>query len=399
MTSPRPRLERTDDSPRKDGITLMRRHRRRVLALTLCIAVVLGVAACGSDRDASSSGGGDANGKITLGISPFQDTLLPLVAQKKGFFDEDKVDVQLKTLGWDAIMPAVASGTVDVAINNTTGVISVANREPSVIYWYGWNPFTEGAALIGDKNSSLKSVDQFKAEGMTERQAVNAAITQLKGKTIVTTLSSDMGKAVDAALQSAGMSRDDVKIVDLNPDQGLAAFLAGKTGDAYLGGVPQRTKAVKEGFPIIASGPQLAPPPINGFVTKKGFADDNQDSMLALMHAMFRAVRYCNAHTQECADMIVSELNKTTGGGLTPKDFTDSWQKIENFEGNAAEVQKAILAPTGYAYWKKTWDGDNAYLVNREKAIDAPVSAADHFWGDRIQKAYIAKYGAAEQGS
>jgi ABC-type nitrate/sulfonate/bicarbonate transport system substrate-binding protein len=376
----------------------MRPHPWRRGAAIACVLAALVAVGCGSsdERKASSSQATTANGKITLGVSPFQDTLLPLVAEKKGYFAQEHLQVTLKTLGWDAIMPAVASGAVDAAINNTTGVISVANRQPSVIYWYGWNPFTQGAALVGKKGGSLKAVKDFEAQGMSESDAVKAAITQLKGKTIVTTLNSDMGKAVDAALQTAGLSRNDVKLVDLNPDQGLAAFIAGKSGDAYLGGVPQRAKAVKEGFPVIASGPQLAPPPINGFVTTKGFAQANQDAMLRLMHAMFKTVRYCDANTEDCAQIIVSELNKTTGGGLTTKDFTGAWQKIENYTGDAAAVQNAILDPSGYSYWKKTWDGDNEYLVNRQKAIKAPVSASDHFWGDRIQKAYVAKYGADE---
>jgi NitT/TauT family transport system substrate-binding protein len=377
----------------------MRLPLKRLGALALC-AAALAVAGCGSsDREQASTGGGDAGGTITLGVSPFQDTLLPLVAQQKGFFDDERLDVQLRTLGWEAIMPAVASGAVDAAINNTTGVISVANREPSVVYWYGFNPFTEGAALIGKKGGALKSVDQLRAQGMDEQQAVRAAIEQLRGKTIVTTLSSDMGKAVDAALQSAGMSRDDVKLVDLNPDQGLAAFLAGKTGDAYLGGVPQRTKAVKEGFPVIASGPQLAPPPINGIVTKSGFAESNQDDLLKLQHALFRTVRYCNEHTDDCASIIVGELNRTTAAGLSNSDFTGIWQRVENFAGNADEVQRAILDPSGYSYWKKTWDGDNEYLVKRERVIPEAVPAARNFWGERVQRLYVDRYGADESGS
>jgi ABC-type nitrate/sulfonate/bicarbonate transport system substrate-binding protein len=382
------------------GLPRMRLDLRRLLVAALCGAAVIG-AGCGSDRDrdsgAASAGGGD--GKITLGVSPFQDTLLPLVAERKGFFKDAGIDVQLKTLGWEAIMPAVASGSVDVAINNTTGVISVANREPGVIYWYGWNPFTEGAALIGKKGSALKTVEQLQGQGLDEKTAVRQALQQLKGKTIVTTLSSDMGKAVNSALESVGMTRDDVKIVDLNPDQGLAAFLSGKTGDAYLGGVPQRTKAVKEGFPIIASGPQLAPPPINGFVTKKQFAQANDEDLLKLLDAMFRTIQHCNKNTDECADIIVGELNKTTGGGLTNADFKAFWQKIENYAANPQEVQKAILDPSGYAYWKKTWDGDNAYLVQQEKAIKAPVDAREHFWGEKVQEAYIKRFGENGAGA
>lgn len=377
---------------------------RRLGLVPLCVAALIPAACGGSEeREREAAGGGanaeNAGGKITLGLSPFQDTMLPLVAERKGWFEEADLDVEIKTLGWEAIMPAVASGAVDVAINNTTGVISVANREPEVIYWYGWNPFTEGAALMGSKDGDLKTVEELTKEGMSEDEAVRQALEQLRGKTIVTTLSSDMGKAVNSALESVGMTRDDVKIVDLNPDQGLAAFLAGRTGDAYLGGVPQRTKAVKEGFPVIASGPQLAPPPINGFVTTKSFAEANEDQMLSLMNVMFKTIQHCNDNTDDCANIIVGELNKTTGGGLTNADFTAFWQKIENYAGNPQEVQEAILAPSGYSYWKKTWDTDNEYLVEQEKAIPKAVDAEEHFWGERVQDALIERYGEAAGGT
>ena len=198
--------------------------------------------------------------KVKLGISPFQDTMLPIVAEQKGWFDEAGLDVELTTLGWDAVMPAVASGSVDVAINNTTGVVSVAERAPEVIYWYGWNPFTEGSALMGRPDIGLETVDGLVAEGVPYEEARTQVFEQLSDLTVVTTMATDMGKQVTAALESVGVDVDDVEIVDMNPDQGLAAFLSG-TGDVYLGGIPQRTRATAEGMVVVASGPDLAPPP------------------------------------------------------------------------------------------------------------------------------------------
>ena len=96
------------------------------VGLLVAVAAVVGVAAAmGASERASAP-----STTIVLGISPFQDTLLPIVAEKKGWFKQEGLNVKLKTLGWNAIMPTVASGGVDVAINNTTGVVSVANRSP-----------------------------------------------------------------------------------------------------------------------------------------------------------------------------------------------------------------------------------------------------------------------------
>lgn len=378
-----------------------RRHRMvaapllaAMLAVGPSVSVAMAQDASPASQEATSPP--QAVTTIRLGISPFQDTMLPIIAEQKGWFDEAGLDVQLSTLGWDAIMPAVASGAVDVAINNTTGVVSVATRAPDVVYWYGWNPFTEGSALMGRPDIGLKTVDELVASGVPYEDARAQAFEQLKGKTIVTTMATDMGKQVTAALESVGIDMADVTVVDMNPDQGLAAFLSG-TGDVYLGGIPQRTRATSEGMIVVASGPDLAPPPINGFVTTGEFANAHQDAMLALMNVMFRIVRYCNANTDECGQIITDELNTQTGAELTVEGFTSFWQVFENYAGNAAEVQDIILSPDGYSYWKNTWDGDNAFF-RASGDITEDVDPADHFWGDKVQTLYVDKYGADETG-
>lgn len=379
---------------------------------TLALAGSLLAAACGApaaSSDPGASSGPSASGStvsasptaaavtIRLGISPFQDTMLPIVGEQKGWFKEANLNVELTSLGWDAVMTTVASGGVDVAINNTTGVVAVANRAPEVIYWYGWNPFTQGSAIMARPDVGLRTLEDFKAGGMAHADARAAALKQLSGRTIITTMASDMGKQVRAALESVDLGEQDVEIIDLDPDQGLAAFLAGE-GDAYLGGIPQRQRATKEGMLVLASGPDLAPPPINGFVTTKTYATANEDALLRLMNVMFRIIRYCDANTADCGSIITTEINKRTGAQLTVQDFETFWQKFELYAGNAAGVEEMILASDGVAYWKSTWDGDNAFLFNESKQIPAPVEATDHFWGQQIQQKYIERYSADESG-
>jgi hypothetical protein len=54
--------------------------------------------------------------KVTIGLSPFQDTLLPIIGKEKGWFEKEGLAVEFKTLAWNAIMPAVAANAVDVAV-------------------------------------------------------------------------------------------------------------------------------------------------------------------------------------------------------------------------------------------------------------------------------------------
>ncbi|MBV9390876.1 MAG: ABC transporter substrate-binding protein, partial [Verrucomicrobia bacterium] len=93
--------------------------------------------------------------QISVGISPFQDTLLPTLGIEKGWFQGEGLKISFKTLAWNAMMPAVASRAVDVAVYNTTGVVAVYNKQPDLVFWYPWNIFTQGAALMGRPNIGL----------------------------------------------------------------------------------------------------------------------------------------------------------------------------------------------------------------------------------------------------
>lgn len=369
-------------------------QKRQLACLVAATGVALSLAGCGQPNNSSSS---DAElTTVVVGISPFQDTYLPIIGQEMGWFEEVGLDVEMRSLAWNAAMPAVISGDVDIAVNNTTGVVSVANADPDVVYAYGWNPFTEGSALMIRPDGDLKSIDVLEDETGDRDEARTEMIESLSGKTIVTTLSTDMGKQINDALASVGMSDEDVNFVDMDPDSGLAAFLSG-TGDAYLGGVPQRSKALEEGMEIGLAGPDLAAPPINGAVTTRQFVEDEQSTLLAFIDVMHRIIRYCDAETDACGKTITDRLNEETAAGLTVDGFKEYWQNIELYAPNAESANDMILSEDGVAYWQTTWDSDNAYLVDTE-AIPAPVDADSNFLMPEVWQAYVDKYGAEQTG-
>jgi len=241
--------------------------------------------------------------KITIGLSPFQDTLLPIIGKEKGWFAEEGLDVDFKTLAWNAVMPAVASSAIDVAVYNTTGVVSVYNKQPDVLFWYPWNIFAQGAALMGRPNINLKTVKDFEQGGMPHPDAVKATIQQLKVKN---------GGHHDGERHGKGRGRSGPK--QWTGPGGLQDHRYGPgsrfsglhfwDGRRYLGGIPQRTRLNKEGYLTLVTGPDLAPVPLNGWTTTKGFAEKNADALLKLQHVMFRIIRYTDAHQDEIAKTI-----------------------------------------------------------------------------------------------
>lgn len=329
--------------------------------------------------------------KIVYGISPFQDTYLPALGKDMGWYEEEGLDVEFKILGWTEVQEALAAGEVDVAVNNISSVISVYEKWPQFVYYYGFNIFDAGAALMG--KPEFKSAEEFAAEGMDQKAAVKAAVEQMRGKTVVTTGNTDMEQAVLGAAYRNGLDyTKDFKVVDMNPDEGLAAFLSG-TGDFYLGGIPQRTRATKEGYKPIIIGAQLAPPPLNGIITTKDYAAKNEEALLKIIKVWFRIVNYVQNNTDEAGDKVITTLNQQTGANMTVDDFKTFWQNYEHYPLSAAQVQQDILDPSGYSYWKARFDDCNWYFYDVKKSIAAPVKAEDAMMLEQVQKAYVAKYG------
>jgi ABC-type nitrate/sulfonate/bicarbonate transport system substrate-binding protein len=61
---------------------------------------------------------------VRYAVSPFQDTLLPIIGEEMGWYEEEGLDVEFIILGWTEVQEALAAGQADVAINNISSVIA-----------------------------------------------------------------------------------------------------------------------------------------------------------------------------------------------------------------------------------------------------------------------------------
>jgi ABC-type nitrate/sulfonate/bicarbonate transport system substrate-binding protein len=330
---------------------------------------------------------------VRFGISPFQDTLLPIVGNTKGWYRAEGLEVEFHTLGWTEVMEALSAGRVDVAISNESSVVATHSQNPNIIYYYGLNPFDSGFALMVRPNGPFKTLAEISKTVPDRAEAIRKTAAQLKGKTVITTSKTDMEQGVAAAALRGGLDfRHDIKIIDLNPDEGLAAFLGGN-GDAYIGGIPQRTRAGKEGMVEMLTGAELGPPPVNGFVTTKAYAAAHEKELLALLHVWFRIVKEMNAHMDTTAPIIINELNRSSGAQFTLADFRRFWNNYEHYPASPREVEEILLQPNGRNYWRARWDDCNRYFFEITKTIPKPVDPADAFMMEKVQRQYIATYG------
>jgi NitT/TauT family transport system substrate-binding protein len=365
--------------------------RRRVIVLLLA-AMALAVVYVGLRTRTQDEA--PALTKVRFGISPFQDTLVPIVGREKGWYREEGLDVEFTVLGWTEVMEALSAGHVDVAINNISSVVATHNQNPDIVYWYGLNPFDNGFALMIRPNGPLRTLAQIQAESKDRDEAIRRTAAQLKGRTVITTSKTDMEQGVAAAARRGGLDFiRDVKIIDQNPDEGLALFLRGD-GDAYIGGIPQRTRAGKEGAVEMLTGADLGPPPINGFVTRDSYAKQNPEVLTKLLRVWFRIVNDINRNIDDGGGIIVKTLNASSAANFRIDDFKRFWNNYEHYPANPKEVEQLILDPKGRNYWRARWDDCNLYFFEITKAIPKPVTPEQAFRMEQAHRQYVEKYGS-----
>lgn len=360
----------------------------RWMAFFAAIAVCISIASCSRSEQPKPLS------KVRFSVAPFQDTLIPIIGEKKGWYKDAGLDVEIKLLPWYNGQEALAAGSVDVGMGNISSVIGSHHNSPQNVYAYGFDIFDNGFAIMVRPTSGMKTAAQFQNGSVSADQAARAAILQLKGKSVITTARTDMEQVVAYAVRSVGMDMyKDVKIIDMEPDEGLAAFLRG-AGDAYIGGIPQRARALKEGDLELVSGPLLGPSEINGLVTTKKYAAEHEDELLRLLSVIFKIIDYTNHNLDDSAQIIVSELNKNTAAKFTVDDFKKYWNNYEHYTASAQEAQQRILNPADPAYWKRRWDDTNFYFVSIAKSMPEPVNPTDAFLMTRLQEKYVRKFGS-----
>src|SRR3954452_5494893 len=60
----------------------------------------------------------EAQRTIRYGITPYQDSGLPVVPAMKGWYKDEGLNIELVPLAWGDVIAALSSGSIDVAIYN-----------------------------------------------------------------------------------------------------------------------------------------------------------------------------------------------------------------------------------------------------------------------------------------
>lgn len=306
---------------------------KKLLAVA-AVAATLSTAltACGSDDS-------DAGTKVTFGyIGDFNGTSLLAVAEKEGLWKDAGLDVDTKVFtDGPTQITALGAGSLDY------GYIG-----PGAV----WLPASGQAKIIAV--NTLGDADRVIAQPGIE------SIEDLKGKKVAVPEGTSGDMILGLALEKAGMTKDDVEIVPMDPPTIVSAFSAGQVD------------AAGTFYPSIDTIKQQVPDLVE-LATDSDFADDfsfpnafvagndTDDATNAKVVAVLReAMDFRAAHTDEAiqatADMLkqpVDAVEKDAShnklltseqlDAYTKDGTVDAWfSALEDFFVTADKLDKAV---------------------------------------------------------
>ncbi|MBA7620198.1 hypothetical protein ES703_27543 [subsurface metagenome] len=344
-------------------------NRKRVITLALAGMILL-VAIVSIIMTSRPKGLSPA---ISYGISPYQDTAMPVVAESLGLYEEHGLNVDLVSIDWENIVPSLASAgrTIDVAVGSINLLLPRAENinvkgGGDVVFFFPLYVF-KGAAIMMQKDSRLTPLSEFLERYPDDHdRAVRAAMEQIKGKKIGVPPGTPYEQMLTAAARTAGLDPEtDIDVRHVKLTEALPAFLAGDL-DMVGAGVTQRTEAMRYGHKVFMDMESFGFAEIVGILTTKHFAEEHPEEMEKLVRIWFESVDTLMSDIDTYSKPVLDYLDQKASTKYTLEEYKKALT-FQEFPRSVDEAQRLMMAPKGKFYWKRTWDIVNSYLVETGK--------------------------------
>ncbi|MFE9193609.1 ABC transporter substrate-binding protein [Micromonospora sp. NPDC007208] len=274
----------------------MRRPITRILIATALLAAAVPLAACG---DGAASGGGDPQRKsLRLAYQAFPSG--DLIVKNQQLLEKALPDYKITWTKFDSgasINTAFAAGSVDIAAIGSSPVARGLSAPLNLPYKVAFV-----LDVAGDN------------EALVARNGADvASITDLRGKKIGTPFASTAHFSLLAALERAGVKESEVTLVDLEPQDILAAWTRGDLDAAYSW-LPSLDELKKTGK-VLLSSRELATagkPTLDLGVVSTAFADAHPEAVDAWRKAEAQALDLIASDPTAAATAVGRELNLDT---------------------------------------------------------------------------------------
>ncbi len=247
-------------------------------------------------------------------------------------FFEDQSYLKIGTNVWPGYEPLYLARELGYLKNIPIHLVEYSSSS-QVLRAYR-NKMINGAALTLDETILLKNYGfdpvivlvmdiSNGADVIIAREGINS-VKDLKGKKIGVENTALGAYVLTRALEKAGLSVNDVKIVPLEVDEHYKWFKKGKI-DAVVTFEPVKSKLIALGGKVIFDSSQIPGEIVDVLVVERKYLNKNPDVVRDLISAWFRAIEYMKKHKKEAYTIItkrehisIKELEKAYRGMIIP---------------------------------------------------------------------------------
>jgi NitT/TauT family transport system substrate-binding protein len=252
--------------------------------------------------------------KLTVGYSKLRISLPVFVAQKKGYFTEQGLEVSLQSFDTaQPLMDALVAGHVDAGGFTAYPITFKAMQVSGKSFYFA-------GAMLEDQEHPISMLLRKKGSGI-------ASVADLKGKRIGILPTNAYKAWLEMVLKKNNIQPSEVTIVQVAPPMTVSSFENG-TIDAAFTNDPAATASVKKGVAEMITTEALVPKylwspyPFGSFNMTKDLTEGKPEVAQKLAAALDKAIAYTNDNPQE-AEAILKEFLPPEQNKII-EDFADA---------------------------------------------------------------------------
>lgn len=243
-----------------------------------------------------------------------------IAARDGGFFDKVGITVDLVQFqGGPAEIAAMASGDIDISqIGHGAHALCIEGQAQI----FGLDLFGKSDEVMANKEKGIEKIED------------------LKGKTVAVTAGTSSEIVLDLALQKAGMTRDDMELVEMDANGAVTAMVSGKVDACATWSPSTNIIRDKMGDNVVTLAgnadffDQVAFP--GSFIVTEAFAKDNHDAIVRFYAAILKAMDYRKDNIDEVCKWLAKEIEADPETIIATKDNYE-WLTAKDVEEGLAD--------------------------------------------------------------
>lgn len=334
---------------------------KKLVSLLMSAVMVFSLSACGGGTTEAETASAESSlTQVTLGMVPWPAFELFYLADEKGIFEKNGLDVEIQEF----------SSTTDNSsafVGGQLDFCTYASAESIA-------PYAEGGdfkvVLLADKSNGC--------EGLVTSPDIKT-VADLKGKTVATQYCSVDHLLLLTLLQENGMTIDDINMVDMTIEAAGNAFVAGQCDAACIWD-PYFSQAKAKGGNVLYSTSDN-PDIISDVLAASGdMIENHPDAVEAMVKSYYEAADYWRENGDEASEFMASKL------GVSKEEFDEQIAGLI-----IPDVKMALESFTpaeDYSYWGYTQNTVEKFM-NEMGVIDTDADC-----GNMIDSSFVEKLAA-----